>query len=87
MSFKILLINRTFAIKINIMTKKALKATPIRNTTRTHRQVFVLNDDENKVLNRYIAKYKVRNKSKLIRETLMMAIIRKMEQDHPRLFD
>lgn len=69
------------------MTKKALKATPIRNTTRTHRQVFVLNDDENKVLNRYIAKYKVRNKSKLIRETLMMAIIRKMEQDHPRLFD
>jgi hypothetical protein len=46
-----------------------------------------LNDDENKALNRYLAKYKVQNKAKFIRETLMTTIIRKLEEDHPRLFD
>ncbi len=69
------------------MAKKTLTPTIKRNSVRTHRQVFALNDDENKVLNRYIAKYKVQNKAKFIRETLMLAIIRKLEEDHPRLFD
>jgi hypothetical protein len=67
------------------------KKTPIpasqRNSLRTHRQIFTLNDEENKALNRYIAKYKVQNKSKFIREALMMTIIRKMEEDYPTLFD
>lgn len=69
------------------MAKKTLTPTTKRNSVRTHRQVFALNDEENKVLNRYIAKYKVQNKAKFIRETLMVAIIRKLEEDHPRLFD
>jgi len=69
------------------MAKKTLKPTTKRSAARTHRQVFVLNDDENKALDRYIAKYKIPNKSKFIRETLMLAIIRKFEEDHPRLFD
>jgi len=67
------------------------KKTPIpvsqRNSLRTHRQIFTLNDEENKALNRYIAKYRVQNKSKFIRETLMKAIIRQFEEDHPTLFD
>jgi len=67
------------------------KKTPIpaskRNSLRTHRQIFTLNDEENKALNRYISKYKITNKSKFIRETIMLSIIRKMEEDHPRLFD
>lgn len=71
----------------NSMAKKALTPTTKRNSTRTHRQVFILNDDENKVLNRYIAKYKIQNKAKFIRETVMLAVIRKLEEDHPRLFD
>jgi hypothetical protein len=69
------------------MAKKTLSPTTKRNSVRAHRQVFALNDDENKVLNRYIAKYKVMNKAKFIRETLMVSIIRKLEEDHPRLFD
>lgn len=69
------------------MAKKTITPTTKRNAARTHRQVFALNEDENKVLNRYMAKYKVQNKAKLIRETLMVAIIRKLEEDHPRLFD
>jgi hypothetical protein len=69
------------------MAKK--NSTPLsqRNTLRTHRQIFTLNDEENKALNRYISKYKIQNKSKFIRETVMIAIIKKFEEDHPTLFD
>jgi len=69
------------------MAKKTANLVSKRNSLRTHRQTFTLNDEENKALNRYISKYKVLNKSKFIRETLMIAIIRKMEEDHPTLFD
>ncbi|HLP05497.1 MAG TPA: hypothetical protein VK152_08725 [Paludibacter sp.] len=69
------------------MAKKNILPASMRNNLRTHRQVFTLNDEENKALNRYITKYKVKNKSRFMRETLMLAIIRKMEEDHPTLFD
>ena len=69
------------------MAKKIVNLVSKRNSLRTHRQIFTLNDEENKALNRYISKYKVQNKSKFIREALMMTIIKKMEDDHPTLFD
>jgi len=69
------------------MAKKNTIPASQRNSLRTNRQIFTLNDEENKALNRYITKYKVKNKSKFIRETLMIAIIRKLEEDHPTLFD
>ena len=69
------------------MAKKNTIPASKRNSLRTNRQIFTLNDEENKALNRYITKYKVKNKSKFIRETLMLAIIRKLEEDHPTLFD
>lgn len=71
----------------HLMAKKKLIPASKRSSLRTHRQIFTLNDEENKALNRYIAKYKVLNKSKFIRETLMLTIIRKFEEDHPTLFD
>lgn len=69
------------------MAKKISTPVSKRNSLRTHRQIFTLNDEENKALNRYIAKYNVQNKSKFIRETVMLNIIKKMEEDHPTLFD
>jgi hypothetical protein len=69
------------------MAKKIVNLVSKRNSLRTHRQIFTLNDEENKALNRYISKYRVQNKSKFIREALMLAIIKKMEEDHPTLFD
>lgn len=54
---------------------------------RTHRHFFMLNEKENRVLERYIIKYKVKNKSKFIREALMAAVVRKLEEDSPTLFD
>jgi metal-responsive CopG/Arc/MetJ family transcriptional regulator len=70
------------------MAKRLAKpATERKISVRKHRQVFTLNNEENKALDRYIAKYKVQNKSKFIREAVMLFIIRKMEEDHPTLFD
>jgi len=69
------------------MAIKNQKKVAKRNSLRTHRHFFTLNDEEEKALNRYVAKYKVKNKSKFIRETLMISIIKKFEEDHPTLFD
>jgi hypothetical protein len=69
------------------MAKKQITPLSQRTTLRTHRHFCTLNEEENKALNRYLVKYKVQNKSKFIRETLMIAIIKKMELDHPTLFD
>ncbi|MEI8271866.1 MAG: hypothetical protein WCG08_04530 [Paludibacter sp.] len=69
------------------MAKKNSIPASQRNSLRIHRQVFTLNDEENKVLNRYIVKYRIQNKSKFIREAVMLNILRKMEEDHPTLFD
>jgi hypothetical protein len=69
------------------MAKKKITPLSERKNLRTHKQLFTLNDEENKALNRYLAKYKVANKSKFFRETLMLAIIRRFEEDAPTLFD
>ncbi len=59
----------------------------MRHNKRSNVHMFALNDQENKALNRFLEKYKIQNKSKFIRETLMSTIIRKMESDSPTLFD
>ena len=69
------------------MAKKAQIPLVKRNNLRTHRETITLNDEEYKFLNRYMGKYKISNKSKFIRETLMRTIIVRFEEDHPTLFD
>lgn len=69
------------------MNKKKITPSLKRNSLRVHRQVFTLNDEENKALNRYVKKYKILNKSKFLRETIMIAVLKKFEEDHPTLFD
>lgn len=69
------------------MAKKTVPMNKKKNSLRTHKYVFTLNDEEDRALNRYVEKYKVQNKSKFIRETLMFTIIKKFEEDHPTLFD
>lgn len=54
---------------------------------REHRVSILLNDSEQKTLDRFCARYGVKNKSRLIRETLMRAILRQLEKDQPTLFD
>ena len=46
----------------------------------------MLNDSEWRTLDRFCAKYGVKNRSRVIRESLMRAILKKMENDQPTLF-
>ena len=58
-----------------------------KNSLRTHKYVFTLNDEEDRALNRYFEKYKIQNKSRFIRETLIFSILKRFEEDQPTLFD
>jgi hypothetical protein len=54
---------------------------------RKHSQAFLLNDLELEALLKYCKKYKVKNKSKFIRETIFSAVLKKFDEDYPTLFD
>lgn len=69
------------------MTNKGIKRGYKSDNLRVHKHVISLNDIENKVLNRYLKKYNIRNKSKFIRESLITSILKKFEEDTPTLFD
>ena len=54
---------------------------------REYRISILLNEKEQKMLDRFCEKYGVSNRSRLIRETLMRAILKQIENDQPTLFD
>jgi len=60
------------------MPKKAL---------RGHRISILLNESEQRILDRFCERYGVKNRSRVIRESLMRAILKKMDNDQPTLFD
>ena len=54
---------------------------------RTHKQVFLLNDEEQKAITRYLEKQKTTNKSRWYREVIMRHIFDALEKNHPTLFN
>ncbi len=72
----------------SIMAKKqqAVEVKTRTTSTRKNRVSIMLNDEEMRALHRLISTYKIKNKSKFIRETLMTTILRKFDEDHPTLF-
>jgi len=59
----------------------------LKKLPREYKVSILLNESEIKTLDRFCEKYGVSNKSRLIRETLMRAILKKMDSDQPTLFD
>jgi metal-responsive CopG/Arc/MetJ family transcriptional regulator len=59
----------------------------MRKAPRENRITILLNESEQKALDRFCDRYGVSNRSRLIRETLMKAILKKIENDQPTLFD
>jgi hypothetical protein len=47
----------------------------------------MLNYREAKALGIYCRRYRVRNKSEFLRETIMKAIIKKFDDEHPSLWE
>ena len=58
-----------------------------RREPRNHRVTIMLNDSEMRVLQRYLDRYDVSNRSRLIREALMRNILARFDKDSPTLFD
>jgi hypothetical protein len=46
----------------------------------------MLNEDEHKAVDRYLSKYKIENKSRWYRETIISHILKNLEEDYPTLF-
>lgn len=68
----------------------SLKPTPAyrkKKQPRAFRVSLLLNESEKRALDRYCDRYTVSNRSRLIRETLMRAILNRQENDQPTLFD
>ena len=57
------------------------------NLKRTHRISFLMNDEEFKLVQRYMEKYKVSNGSNVMREALIRTFLKQLDEDRPTLFD
>lgn len=54
---------------------------------RNHPITVLLNDSEMRTIMRYCERYKFRNRSEMVRHTLLNAILKKFDKDSPTLFD
>ena len=69
------------------MTKIRKYSSPQPNRPRVYKVTFMLNDDEQKAVERYLAKYKIINKPRWYRETILSHILKTLEEDYPTLFN
>ena len=75
------------------MTKAKMKKKDVKPSAnrpmlkRTHRVSFMLNDEEYKLIQRYLEKYKVTNSSKVMREAVIRTFLKQLDEDRPTLFD
>ncbi len=54
---------------------------------RSKKAEFMLNKEEYELIHSYLRKYKISNRSRWFRETIINHILRNMEQDYPTLFE
>ncbi len=54
---------------------------------RTKKVVFTLADEEYELIDFYLKKYKISNRSRWYRETVLTYILKNMDKDYPTLFE
>ena len=54
---------------------------------RTNRLSLMLNNREMRALGIYCNRYRIKNKSEFMRETIMRAILKRFEEEHPTLWE
>lgn len=54
---------------------------------RQHPVTTLLNDKEYKAINSYCKKYKIKNRSHIIRQMVFSSIMESYDRDYPTLFD
>ncbi|MBR1808563.1 MAG: hypothetical protein IJ776_04165 [Paludibacteraceae bacterium] len=58
-----------------------------RKLPRKNRLTVLLNESEQRALDAYCRRYRIQNKSRFVRETLMKNILHRFDADSPTLFD
>ncbi|MDG5799168.1 hypothetical protein QA597_02200 [Marinilabiliaceae bacterium ANBcel2] len=54
---------------------------------RKHKASFTLNDKELEAIEVYCKKYKIKNRSKFLRESVLKTVMIKFFEDYPTLFE
>ena len=54
---------------------------------RINRKVIQFNNKELTAIDVYCKKYRIDNKSRFMRETIILAILKKFDEDYPTLWD
>lgn len=69
--------------------KKKAKSTPIADAAleRDFRISITMNEKEYNAVNRYLDRYKISNRNRWFRETILMHVLQKLEENHPTLFN
>jgi hypothetical protein len=70
-----------------LISKKVRRAFKEGRLRRTNRLSLMLNNREMKALGIYCTRYRIKNKSEFLRETVMKAIIKRFEEEHPTLWE
>ena len=66
---------------------KKLNKKSDENYKRKNAKTFLLNNYEIQALEKYFKKYKITNKSKFMRESVMKVVLKKFSDDYPTLWD
>ena len=64
--------------------RKAVKDDSLK---RIHRKTILFNKREIQAIDHYCKKYKIKNKSKFMREMIISSILKKFDEDYPSLFE
>jgi hypothetical protein len=59
----------------------------VESLKRNNRLSLMLNNREAKALGIYCSRYRVKNKSEFLRVTIMKAILKKFDEEHPSLWE
>jgi len=70
-----------------VIVVRKLNKTSDENYKRKNAKTLLLNNYEIQALERYFKKYKITNKSKFMRESIMKVVLKKFSDDYPTLWD
>lgn len=59
----------------------------VKPRPRTKKVVFALAEEEYDLIHFYLKKYKITNRSRWYRETILSHVLKSMEKDYPTLFE
>ncbi len=71
------------------MPKKLAKRKKAKdpNLKRINRQSIMFNNRELSAIDKYCRQYRVKNKSKFMREIIISSVLKKFNDDYPKLFN